>query len=165
MLPELGNRFVSSEKAIQWNYENYGDTLYILLVEAFYEEKLICLALDTRKVYVGLLGRIPNLEPDDEFVRILPFYSGYRDSESLILDLPTSYKEVYRRIADEGGQLHGMVADDFEVVIPVKAIKTASFFSEQIYDEVFAVESEDRTNSSRPRLLAVFSRWWDHRTW
>lgn len=167
LLPEIGNRLTSPEKAIQWNYEKYGDTLYELLGRAFNDELKVSLTLESRKVYVGLLREIPNLEPTDEYLKIMPYYSGFRDSESLMMDLRTSYKELYRIIDEaEDGKLHGLTAGDFEIVIPVKTITTASLFSEETYDEVFASKQRE-SRRQRPvtasRLLRTLTRWWDQR--
>lgn len=112
--------------------EHHGNHLLRLLHTASSEEKPIAVVLDNLKVYIGTVAAAPNLEPHDTYLAITPFYSGYRDRETLELVLTVDYLSVY-----ENQQLN---ADDFRVVVPVTAIRMASLFDQAAYP-AFLVEA------------------------
>jgi hypothetical protein len=84
------------------------------------------------KVYIGLVAAAPNLEPHDIFLAITPFYSGYRDRQTLRLVLTVDYLNVYDQ--------HGFYAEDSRVVVPVASIRMASIIDQAAYP-AFIVEA------------------------
>jgi hypothetical protein len=119
--------------------EHHGNHLLRLLHTASSEEKPIAIVLDNLKVYIGTVAAAPNLEPHDTYLAITPFYSGYRDRETLELVLTVDYLSVY-----ENKQLN---ADDFRVVVPVTAIKMASLFDQAAYP-AFLVEAHQASRDA-----------------
>ena len=113
--------------------ERYGNHLLRLLHEASVHEKTISIALDNGKVYIGLVAAAPNLEPHDTFLAITPFYSGYRDRNTLRLVLTVDYLSAYEK--------EGFNAEDFRVVMPIASVRMASFFDQTAYP-AFIVESD-----------------------
>jgi hypothetical protein len=114
--------------------ERYGNHLLRLLHEASVQEKTISITLDNGKVYIGLVAAAPNLEPHDTFLAITPFYSGYRDRNTLRLILTVDYLIVYDR--------EGFNAEDFRIVVPIASVRMASFFDQTAYP-AFVVESDE----------------------
>lgn len=87
-----------------------GRPILSLLVESFALGRPVMLDMDSRKVYVGLvisLGSPGESTAPDEDLGILPLMSGYRDKDTLELDLNLVYpkagddaKPVFLRQAD-----------------------------------------------------------------
>lgn len=92
----------------------------------------MAITLDNRKVYIGTVAEAPNLEPHDRYARIIPFFSGYRSSDSLELFFTVDYLRHYDQDKDPSEW------PDFSVVIPLDSIRTISFFDHAEYQKYFA---------------------------
>lgn len=114
--------------------ERHGNALLHLLHRALAEERLISVTLDNRKVYIGALAAAPNLEPHETFIALVPWFSGYRDTVTSELVLTTPYVRVFEE--------QDLDPDDFMVVLPVSAIRSASYFDDKVYP-AFAIRSEE----------------------
>ena len=112
--------------------DRHGNHLLRLIHTASASETPISLTLDNRKVYIGLVTGAPNLEPHDAFVSITPFFSGYRDANTLELILTVPYLHVY----DD----QGLDPAAFRVTIPVAGIRSASLFDHTAYP-AFVIEA------------------------
>lgn len=110
----------------------YGNELLRLFHTAQNQERAVTLTLDNRKVYIGLIAAAPNLEPHEGFIGITPFYSGYRDKDTLEVRLTVDYIPVYERGA--------LDASESEITIPISSIRSAGFFNESAW-VAFSVES------------------------
>jgi hypothetical protein len=88
-----------------------------------------------------LVAAAPNLEPHDTFLAITPFYSGYRDRQTLRLVLTVDYLNVYDQ--------HGLYAEDFRVVVPVASIRMASFFDQAAYPAFIVEAGEPQPEAPR----------------
>lgn len=113
--------------------ERHGNDLLRLLHRASLEEKPVSVALDNGKVYVGLIAAAPNLSPHDTYLSITPFYSGYRDKQTLQVVFTVDYLEVY--------EARHLDPQDFRVVVPMASIRMASLFDQAAYPS-FRVESD-----------------------
>ena len=102
--------------------------------------KLVSITLDNRKTYVGYVTDAPNLDPQDSFVRLIPFLSGYRDHDTLELKFTTSYDRLYDLQIDPS---------DCSVTVPILQIRMVSFFHEQLYDK-FAIETDQPADAAMP---------------
>jgi hypothetical protein len=123
--------------------ERYGNHLLRLFHAASMQEKPVSVALDNGKVYIGLVAAAPNLEPHDTFLAITPFYSGYRDRETLRLMLTVDYLSVYDK--------QDLNPEDFRVVVPVSSIRMASFFDQTVYP-AFVLEPDPLQPESSTRI-------------
>jgi len=137
------NLFIDKEKARDLEVQAHGNSLLKLLQRAVKETRMISVTLDTRKWYVGWVAESPNLDPQEQYFRLLPFISGYRDKDALETKRTVYYEDVLRDTALE--------RDEFIVTLPLKDVKIAGFFNGEVYDEYFAETPEDP--SSGPAML------------
>jgi hypothetical protein len=124
------NLFLGAERAKDIEIRRHGNSLTKLLHHAVREERLVSLTLATLKWYVGFVAESPNLAPQEEYFRLLPIISGYRDRETLRTKRTVFYEDV---LGDEA-----VNSDDFVITLPLKDIRIASLFDENVYDEHFA---------------------------
>ena len=125
---------------------NHGNHLLRLLHWAANFEELVSVTLTNRKVYIGMVTEVPNLEGHDTFVGIIPFFSGYRD-ETLSMRLTVDYVKVYEDLKVD--------PSDFVMVIPIASICTAGYFDHTIFP-TFTIEPgglnlDDSKPSGTPR--------------
>jgi hypothetical protein len=136
------NLFISKEKAKAKEVRSHGNFLLRLVDEAANQHRLISITLDSRKWYVGWVVESPNLDPHDQFFRLLPFISGYRDKDSLEARRTVYYEAVLRDTSID--------RTEFVITLPLKDVKIAGFFNDEIYDEYFA---EEDPSSPNPQML------------
>jgi hypothetical protein len=79
---------------------------------------------------VGWVTASPNLDPQEQYFRLLPFTSGYRDKDSL-----ETYRTVYYQNVLEDESLD---PDRFFITLPLKDIKIANLFDADVYNQYFA---------------------------
>ncbi len=126
----LVNLFVDKEKAKDKEVRAHGNLFLKLIHQAAEEERLISITLDSRKWYVGWVAESPNLYPQEQYFKLLPFISGYRDKDSLEPQRTVYYEAV---LTD-----NSLDQSEFVVTLPLKDIKIAGFFNDEVYDEYFA---------------------------
>jgi len=126
----LVNLFIGKEKAKAREIRSHGNFLLRLLDEAANQTRLISITLDSRKWYVGWVVESPNLDPHDQFLRLLPFISGYRDKDALETRRTVYYEAVLKD--------NTIDRTEFVITLPLKDVKIAGFFNDEIYDEYFA---------------------------
>jgi hypothetical protein len=132
----LVNRFfVSKEAASRVALKKYGSELEKFAEKSRTETLPVLVTLDNRKVYVGWVTEAPVVEPKkygEEYLKLLPKQSGYRDEKNLRLHFTTSFEEVYGRISqgEKYKKKHDaklLTAEDFVIVIPVDRIVSLSW--------------------------------------
>ena len=69
---------------------------------------------------MGSVAVLPNLDPRDAFVGIIPFLSGFRDKDDLTLHWSVDYLSLY--------ESEHLPPEQFQVVVPINSIRTASPF-------------------------------------
>lgn len=126
----LVNLFINKEKAKALELRSNGSFFLRLLDEAANEKRLISVTLDSRKWYVGWVVESPNLDPHEQYFRLLPFISGYRDKDGLEPRRTVYYEGVLRDSTID--------RSEFVITLPLKDVKIAGFFNDEIYDEFFA---------------------------
>lgn len=131
--PVLGLLFEAlTPKRIASNYimNRYGSDLERFLYYSVRGRLFVSVTLDNRKVYIGWTGLTPLSGPSDKDgakdFTLLPVLSGYRNQETLKLEITTDYTSAYEQIQRSGSQIG---IDDFEIVIPVSWVVTANPFS------------------------------------
>jgi hypothetical protein len=137
------NLIVGRAKAQDMEIRAHGNSLLKLLHQAVKERRLISLTLDSRKWYVGWVAESPNLDPQEQYFRLLPFISGYRDKDSLETRQTVYYEAV---LADAT-----LDRNEFVVTLPLKDVKIAGLFNDEVYDEYFAPPPDDP--SAPPAML------------
>lgn len=132
------NAFINIDKAKDIEIRRHGNALTKLLHRAQKENSLVSITLDNRKWYVGWVTESPNLDPQELYFRLLPFTSGYRDKDDLepvrtvFYDAAINGKEVDRNI--------------LYITLPLKDVKIANLFSEDLYNDYFAELPESDEN-------------------
>ena len=129
ILPLAGNLCMGRQRAQDLAVRRYGGSLSRLLHAATMREFPVSVTLENRKTYVGFVIGAPNLDPNDQYVQILPLLSGYRDKDDLRLRFTDNYSEVY-----ESGRVD---PSDFIVVLRVENIRMASFYDPNIPSAAF----------------------------
>jgi hypothetical protein len=86
----------------------------------------LMLTMSDGKVYVGYIRELPPVTGDGlQYVRLLPLWSGYRDSVTKEVFKVTSYFDVVRRANDETTLLK---------VFPCSLISVAGIFEDNLFD-------------------------------
>jgi hypothetical protein len=134
ILAVILNLFIGKQEAKDIEIRRHGNSLMQLLHRAEREKLLISITLDSRKWYVGWVAELPSLDPQELYFRLLPFMSGYRDSQTLETFRTVFYQEVL--------QNREFDADEFVITLPLKDVKIAGFFNEDVYNEYFAEPEE-----------------------
>jgi len=93
------------------------------------------LTLSNGKVYIGWSIDPPDLSPNNDYIRILPSVSGYREQGTHAVNFTTHYMEVYDQIAED--MLDSFDAHDFVVVIRADEILHASLYSNLVSTGIF----------------------------
>jgi hypothetical protein len=136
----LFNRFRGKSKSQDLEIERHGNYLLKLLNRAAQQRDLISVTLDTRKWYVGWVGQAPNLDPQELYFQLLPFISGYRDKDTLETHRTVFYQDVLEEAEGEVAQ--------FYITLPLKDVKVAGFFNDDVYNEFFAEPDDEQTSAN-----------------
>jgi len=147
--------------------ERKGDPLEGLLRRAMGEGKLVSITLKNNKVYVGYITSNFNPIFQIEYLKLLPVISGYQSDKTKTINFTTYHGGPYNRIRTRveeiqrdnetptvslsEEQLFQEIGDsigltDFETVIPIKDIQSASIFNVDDYFIYFRSQSVDELN-------------------
>lgn len=125
----IWNLFVNKETAKDVEIRKHGNALIKLLHRAQKQSHLVSITLDNRKWYIGWVAESPNLDPQELYFRLLPFMSGYRDKDNL---------RTYRTVSYVGAlQEPSVNPQDIVITLPLKDVKVANLFSENLYNDYF----------------------------
>ncbi len=128
------NLFIDKEQAKEIEIRKHGNAFVQLLLRAQKEKQLVSITLESRKWYVGWITESPNLDPQELYFRLLPYRSGYRDQDTL----KTIYTTFYDAALNEGT----FQKQDLILTLPLKDVKTANLFDEDLYNDYFAELTE-----------------------
>jgi hypothetical protein len=138
----------------------HGNHILRLVHTAVREERPISLTLDNRKLYVGVIVDAPNLEAHDAFLSLMPWFSGYRDKDTLVLVFTVDYLRVYEK--------QNLEKYHFRVVVPISSIRMISFFDPAVLSGFRSGRRGSRgTPRNRERLggngsISVTQKWSKH---
>ena len=135
-LPCVINRRRGQDRATQTRatIEYFGDDLEMLILRSMDVRMPLLITLGTGKVYVGYAARLFNPEVDRKYLRLMPVASGFRTRESHQVRFTTDYSAVMEASDDPTSEFHGLLRKDFELVISVEDIRSASLFDFAAYD-------------------------------
>lgn len=123
--PGSKNRYL--RKAV--NKDDFSKLVFISLAQ----KKPLAITLESRKVYIGLVKRTD--EPlDYSHVSILPLYSGFRESESLELNITNRYSATFELFRKNDNK--GFSESDLITVLPVQEIISTHIFDPKIYNNL-----------------------------
>lgn len=122
----------SNRAALKRAIQVLNSDLDLILLRALEVGMPICVTLGSGKVYVGYVTGA--IDPGDkrDMLRILPFVSGYRASESMKLTFTTWYTDVYQKFAQDESLGH-LNPELFEVVFPLSEVMSVNLFDIQAY--------------------------------
>ena len=124
------NLFVNVDEAKDIEIRKHGNSLTKLLHRAQKENLLVSVTLHTRKWYVGWVAESPNLDPQEMYFRLLPFTSGYRDTDTL---------EAVRTVFyDAALRVQEIDLNDLRITLPIQDVAIANLFNEDLYNDYFA---------------------------
>jgi hypothetical protein len=129
------NLCIDKERAKDIEIRRHGNSLIQLLHRAQKERLLLSITLDSRKWYVGWVAESPNLDPQEFYFRILPFISGYRDKDTLETFRVVFYQDVLKDT--------DLDPEQFYVTLPLKDVKIAGLFNDEVYNEYFAEPDDE----------------------
>lgn len=101
----------------------------------------VIVTLKSRKFYVGFV-HCPAFEHGTfDYLELLPLLSGYRDKDTLAVNVTTNYKEHYEKSGILKGRAN-LDLMDFRTLVPKSEIEGISFFDLDTYSSFKAVEDE-----------------------
>ncbi len=148
-LPFAGNRFYNEEKAARRAAERDGDLIELLVAESIEDQKLVEIALNSRKVYIGFALKSGIGSQGEGDIELVPMAGGFRDKDKQELEITTTYAPVIWKSL-EGSS--GLAYEDFRVVIPMAEIISARIFLPEAY-ELFKREEVFNNQTSRTDYL------------
>lgn len=117
--------------------------LECMLMEASVRQFPIIVTLSSRKFYVGLVS-CPAFENGDfKHIELLPLLSGYRDKDSLTINVTTNYRQHYLKQGISGGELGGLSLNDFRTLVNKNDVDCVSFFDPTTYSAFKKSEEAD----------------------
>lgn len=109
-----------------------GDGLDSLFFDALENGESISITLKNRKVYVGFVQSVE--EPGDNYIKLIPLFSGFRETESLELIFTTNYLDLY--IEENEGDLDQKPESFFELTIKKEEVIIANRFDIRAYEKL-----------------------------
>lgn len=118
--PPILNRIFNGNKLAKRTSLTNGDLVEWLVQDSLDHQTLVEISMKSGKSYIGLATHsgVSTSGPTD--IALIPFASGYRDSESHILTMTTYYTDT---LAEYKGDV-----DDFQIVVPRAEIASARKF-------------------------------------
>lgn len=103
--------------------KNRGNQLFLTVAESILDFELIELSIANGKVYIGLpVG----MRLEDEYVKIDPHFSGYRDAETNVLTITSWYKTNDYGVSQDGKLYVSIKAEE---IISVRIFYPEVFFN------------------------------------
>jgi hypothetical protein len=118
---QIANWIIGIDRAKDIVVKKHSNGFLRLFHDALLQSKLVSVTLNSKKVYIGFITRTPSLTPDEQFVDLLPLLSGYRDKDTMRLEITTNYAAV---LSSETCN-----ASDFVITFGLDAISTAGLFA------------------------------------
>lgn len=146
VLTEISNFFISREWAIKNSIKLIGNELELLLKSSFGNNQLLQVTLKNDKFYIGWIKELP-LPSHSNYIRIIPAFSGYRDSEKNLV-FTTQYLEVYASYMREG-RIQNLSDLRTDLVIKIDEIVTINNFDYEMYERFNNVGNFGRSEEVR----------------
>ena len=131
LITPLFNLFYSKDRGAEKAAEDSGDHIELLIADSIRDPVPIEVTLRNRKSYIGLALNSGIGSTAEADIALVPMYSGYRDKETLDLEITLDYVPVVSQYLNDPE----WVEEDFRVVIPLSEIVSARLFNEEAYYE------------------------------
>lgn len=129
----LNLSFCRRPKYVRRAIEEWNDYLEILLRDVAEDTTQFAVTLRNGKVYIGFALRPFDPAYERRYIVILPTISGYRHTETHVLTFTTDYTAVYQQLIADNAKHAVDGFGDFEIIIPVAEIVSASRFDWDAY--------------------------------
>lgn len=131
--------FYNASKELTRAAEDRGKYLFLMAQEAFEKSMMIEVTLNSGKVYIGSpLSEIPF---ESEYLRMIPYFSGYREKETKKLIVSNVYAEEIESILTKNQNDDAQKSlQKFRVIILTNEIVSARLF----YPEIFQKLSDNK---------------------
>jgi hypothetical protein len=126
------NRWSPRANAVRSMIEQWNDFLEMLLQEALEKTLMVSISLKGGEVYIGFITSNYDPSYDRKYIRLWPILIGYRNKDTQELAVTTNYANVYAETVSSSAR--SSVVDQFQVIVPVGELQTASFFDPKTYD-------------------------------
>jgi hypothetical protein len=113
-----------------------ADEMESLFLQGALELEFVSITLDSRKCYIGIIFDVFVEDSQIDSIALVPFYSGYRQSEDLELKINRSYEGLYEEEGLFGENPDFSKLNYFRVVIPRREIISCSLFSPSVFDSL-----------------------------
>ncbi|MXV17122.1 hypothetical protein [Hufsiella ginkgonis] len=128
------NIFFTRKFSFDYTIERWGTQLEKLfwrsVSEVQEEDKMLMLTTKSNKIYIGIVNKIsqPIGEP---YISIMPSFSGYRNKETLRLELTTRYTDIRKAyiLKDRVNELD----EKLGIILPISEILIVSRFDNEIF--------------------------------
>jgi hypothetical protein len=156
----LCNSLIDRDKTARKVIEEHGGQLTEFLYDSMLEARLLFVAFDNRKVYVGWPSLLPIVKPSrkgfEEHFGLLPVRSGYLSEKSLKPVFTTQYGPIYERIIeleesdspDPNDPVAGLSVADFQIMVPIDKISVIRRFSLDVDEKLFKLSPRRASSSS-----------------
>ena len=134
VLPFVGNRFYSKEKAARRVARGSGDLIELLISESIEQQKLVEISLRSGKSYIGFALESGITRQGESDIALIPTASGYRDKDSQELNITTEYARVIQESLEEQSKSPSLTYRDFQIIIPISEIVSARVFYLEVYE-------------------------------
>lgn len=132
--------FSNHKDQIQKAIKRIGNELEHLMESSLKHSYLLEFTLENDKVYIGLVKELP-IPRVTTYIRIIPFFSGYRDHAKR-LHFTTNYLPVYSEYIEKGGATD---VGELNVDLIIALEKLVTYFDNDMYEK-FQDTSHDTEN-------------------
>jgi hypothetical protein len=138
--------FKFSDKFMAWRFFSSvyrdNDGMEIIFADAFKKQIFVSVTLKNRKVYIGsVISSFGSPSFDTKTVRIFPYFSGFRSTETHELRITTYYDNYYNEVATNADS-YSITDKEFEIALPVSEIQSVNFFDPNLYQKMLEVKNE-----------------------
>ena len=112
--------------------------------EATKNGKFVQITLSNRKVYIGWIKTFMELKnPDTKYIKICPFFSGYRTEKRLIENITNVYCDYYpdfifneKYSEEQMKKILDDVLEPYTIVLPIENIVSIAYWDPDFYQMV-----------------------------
>ena len=127
-----------------------SDGILNVVIQSLQSNSSVKVSMKSRKVYVGMVLGEQFENTDLGNVLIIPFFSGYRDKDTLDMKLNCEYMPVYEKnkIIDWDGaevKIDWEKMQDFKLVIRIDEVETISLFDAEYSEDFLLTVNENDT--------------------
>lgn len=127
-----------------------SDGILNVVIQALQSNSSVKVSMKSRKVYVGMVLGEQFENTDLGNILIIPFFSGYRDKDTLDLKLNCEYMPVYEKNKfidwdDSEVEIDWEKMQDFKLVIRIDEVETISLFDAEYSEDFLLTDNKNST--------------------